>query len=395
MPNVIKPGYWTKTRRVYKGALDVDKLISDAIISGVDLTPYALKSNVLELDNTTTFTPSADYHPATKKYVDDNSGIANDGSINFYGNTFRLNTSPSAVPGQTGEFSWNADEETYNFVLDGAVLQGGQELHWHVRNQSGADINDGDPIMAVGTLGSSGRILVDLMDGTDVNNAKYFLGLATEDIPNNTNGKIAHFGKTRGLDTTGTPYGEVWNEGEVIWVSPTTIGGLTNIQPTSGTRLPIAFVVTKHANQGNLAVRVTDGTYMSEAHDLDLTDRVNKGTIYYDSASGVYKFKLVSEIIVANITGTYEIDWTKEAAVYVLTMTGDTTISDTGFVSGIGNTIEIYLNGNFVPTWPAHWEETPSSDAYSGAVTNHYVSSIKNATGGSEAVLFSNENLST
>jgi hypothetical protein len=32
------------------------------------------KSNVLELDNTDEFTPTADYHPATKKYVDDVSG---------------------------------------------------------------------------------------------------------------------------------------------------------------------------------------------------------------------------------------------------------------------------------------------------------------------------------
>ena len=38
-----------------------------------DLTALALKSNVLELDNTTAFTPDADYEPATKKYVDDNA----------------------------------------------------------------------------------------------------------------------------------------------------------------------------------------------------------------------------------------------------------------------------------------------------------------------------------
>lgn len=39
-----------------------------------DLSWLALKSNVLELDNTTPFTPDADYEPATKKYVDDNAG---------------------------------------------------------------------------------------------------------------------------------------------------------------------------------------------------------------------------------------------------------------------------------------------------------------------------------
>ncbi len=35
-------------------------------------TDKADKTNVLELDNTTSFTPDADYEPATKKYVDDN-----------------------------------------------------------------------------------------------------------------------------------------------------------------------------------------------------------------------------------------------------------------------------------------------------------------------------------
>jgi len=39
-----------------------------------DLSTLATKANVLELDNTTSFTPDSDYEPATKKYVDDNSG---------------------------------------------------------------------------------------------------------------------------------------------------------------------------------------------------------------------------------------------------------------------------------------------------------------------------------
>jgi hypothetical protein len=40
----------------------------------LDSGVYALANNVLALDNTTAFTPDADYEPATKKYVDDNAG---------------------------------------------------------------------------------------------------------------------------------------------------------------------------------------------------------------------------------------------------------------------------------------------------------------------------------
>lgn len=38
-----------------------------------EMETRAKKNNVLELDNTTAFTPNADYEPATKKYVDDNA----------------------------------------------------------------------------------------------------------------------------------------------------------------------------------------------------------------------------------------------------------------------------------------------------------------------------------
>jgi len=43
-----------------------------------EIIAKANKTNVLELDNTTVFTPDADYEPATKKYVDDNVGGSGD-----------------------------------------------------------------------------------------------------------------------------------------------------------------------------------------------------------------------------------------------------------------------------------------------------------------------------
>ena len=65
--------------------IDATDITNLGNLSGVntgdqDLSTLALKSNVLELDNTTAFTPDADYEPATKKYVDDNAG---GGSITY------------------------------------------------------------------------------------------------------------------------------------------------------------------------------------------------------------------------------------------------------------------------------------------------------------------------
>tara|TARA_R110000850_G_scaffold240615_2_gene365146 strand:- start:346 stop:621 length:276 start_codon:yes stop_codon:yes gene_type:complete len=48
----------------------------DSKLEAGDITGKADKTNVLELDNTTAFTPNSDYEPATKKYVDDTSPTA-------------------------------------------------------------------------------------------------------------------------------------------------------------------------------------------------------------------------------------------------------------------------------------------------------------------------------
>jgi hypothetical protein len=59
-----------------KADTDIASAISLKHASGSDnqdLSGYALKNNVLELNNTTPFTPDSNYEPATKKYVDDNS----------------------------------------------------------------------------------------------------------------------------------------------------------------------------------------------------------------------------------------------------------------------------------------------------------------------------------
>jgi len=50
---------------------DANKPISTATQTALNW--LALKTNVLELNNITSYTPTTDYHPATKKYVDDNS----------------------------------------------------------------------------------------------------------------------------------------------------------------------------------------------------------------------------------------------------------------------------------------------------------------------------------
>ncbi len=152
--------------------------------------------------------------------------------------------------GTQGQLSWNTDEETVDLIQNGATLQLGQEVQWHCRNNTLSTIANGTPVMATGTIGASGRITIAPMVSTTQSNAKYFIGIATEDIAADTDGKVTHFGKVRGIDTS------AYSEGAVLYLDPTTDGGLTATEPTSGMNIPAAFVLTSHASVGTLAVRV-------------------------------------------------------------------------------------------------------------------------------------------
>ena len=182
----------------------------------------------------------------------------------------------SGGTGSQGTVTWNTDEETLDVIQDGAVLQVGQEVQYHVRNNTGSTIANGTPVMATGTIGASGRITVAPMDGTNAANARYFLGVTTEDILTGEDGKVTHFGKVRGIQTDGINYGETWNDGDIIYVSDSAIGEFTNVEPT-GLSLPIAFVIHAASN-GTIMVRATDldhNAYADAVHThvmADITD---------------------------------------------------------------------------------------------------------------------------
>ena len=150
----------------------------------------------------------------------------------------------SGGTGTQGTISWNADEETVDLIQNGAVLQLGQEVQTHVRNTTASTISSGKVVMVTGTIGASGRITVGLYDG--VSEVKYILGVCTEDIAAGDDGKVTHFGKVRGVNTS------TWNEGDLLY--PTTNGDLTNAAPTSGVKLALAIVITKHATNGTIMV---------------------------------------------------------------------------------------------------------------------------------------------
>ena len=142
-------------------------------------------------------------------------------------------------------------------------LQLGQEQLVRVRNNTLSSITNGKVVMATGTLGNSGRIIVELANLTQAN-GRNVLGIVTENISAGVDGFCTVFGKVRGIDTTGASVGENWLDGDILYVKDSGNGALTKVVPTNTQlKMPIAIVIHAHVT-GTLFVRAIG---IDENHD--------------------------------------------------------------------------------------------------------------------------------
>lgn len=128
-------------------ASEASNITATDITNLSNLSMLALKSNVLELDNTTAFTPDADYEPATKKYVDDNAGGVSGhyigesygGGIVFWVDETGEHGLIAATTDQSTGIQWyNGSYTTTNAVRDG-VNAGQYNTERIITNQGTGD----------------------------------------------------------------------------------------------------------------------------------------------------------------------------------------------------------------------------------------------------------------
>jgi hypothetical protein len=172
---------------------------------------------------------------------------------------------------QARRVQWNQDDGTLDVGLyGGSVLQVGQELMYYAKNTSGGLITNGTPVMFTGTVGSSGKLTFGLAvaDGSVL--ADYMIGVTTQDIADNAFGYVTSFGLVRGFNTTGSPYGETWVDGDLLYFDPATPGTWTNIKPVApAIDVPVAVVINAGSGgSGSIFVRMTVAEALSRLQDV-------------------------------------------------------------------------------------------------------------------------------
>lgn len=186
------------------------------------------------------------------------AGLASSNNFTYDSTTETLNLDnidfnlTSTVANAEGRLAWDSDDGTLRLGMPGGnvTLQIGQENLIRSTNKTGLAITDFKAVYIDGAQGN--RPTIDLTDITDSEKIQ-IAGITTEAILNNNNGFINVLGLIRDVDTSGTPYGETWNDGDKLYLG-TTAGGFSNTHPSSPTDavIIVATVIRAHATEGSV-----------------------------------------------------------------------------------------------------------------------------------------------
>jgi hypothetical protein len=279
--------------------------------------------------------------------------LVRDSALGLNTEYVQIDTAATPIADVAGLLQWNASEDTLDLSANGVTYQLGQEISPLVRNATGVTITNGTPVMFSGTLGASGRVLITpaIADGSIP--SSYILGTATQDIVNGADGHVTWFGKVRHIDTTGTPYGEVWADQDILYVSPVTAGYLTNVKPSApDAQIFIGVVINAHATTGTYFVRPSWRGKITDLDDVNGTPLTTNGQIlvwnqtsgYFDPTENIndYQTKYVG-YTVAGLAGLSPVTGDREYVTdgsVVATGNFGTTV-----VGGGANIVPVFFNG--------------------------------------------------
>lgn len=276
---------------------------------------------------------------------------------------YSLEPSPDVVysPGVT---AWNSDDGTLDVGLyGGSVLQVGQENHYYAKNTSGATIVNGSPVMFTGTVGASGKLTFGLAVADGSVPSEYMMGAATQDIPNNAFGYVTSFGLIRGFNTTGSPVGEAWADGDLLYFDSATPGTWTKFKPAAPSiTVPVAVVVNAASGgSGSIFMRMELSESLAGLQDVNIASVANNHTLVYKLANNRWENRAPvdarddlglgtgtptnGQILIGNGTKFLTASVTAGANIAVTPGAGSLTIATTGasgsFTADSGETITV------------------------------------------------------
>jgi hypothetical protein len=274
-------------------------------------------------------TVSAAYVNSLVPYTGATASV-NLGEFGLTAGQLTLDTTPTgtAVVGTT---QWNDTIGSSQTLLKGGsvLLKNGVDLVARVVNKvTPSTTLTKAAYKAVRVSGAQGqRLAVAYAQANTDNNSADTIGLVCETIAANQEGFIITVGQLLEVNTTGSLQGETWADGDVLYLSPTTAGNLTNIKPTGATGhiVVIGYVEYAHSIHGSIYVKIMNGWELDELHNVYISSVANNQVLVYESSSTLWKNKSIATIL----------GYTPQAAI-TLTTTGSS-----GAATFVSNTLNI------------------------------------------------------
>jgi hypothetical protein len=286
-----------------------------------------------------------------------------------------------------GKVVWNDTLGTGEIGLKGGNINAklAQDLYARVVNKTTQNLLRAN-YQAVKVQSAQGqRLAVNFAQANNDLNSADTIGIVAENINNNQEGFVITVGQIENLDTTGTLQGETWTDGDVIYLSPTTAGSLTNIKPdgSTGHIVVIGYVEYAHQNNGKIYVKIMNGWELSELHDCYISSLSNNQILTYESSTDLWKNKSVATALgytpeniankgVANGYAPLESD-SKIDAAYLPSYVSDVLeyANLAAFpVTGASNKIYVALDTNKVYRWSGSvYIEVSANSGVWGAIT--------------------------
>ena len=165
-----------------------------------------------------------------------------------------------------GELAWNSTDGTLDLGLQGGLKNKlGQQLVVKARNTSGSLISKGSVVKVVGVAG--GFVGINLAQADSVANSETAFGIVAEDIADSSNGFVAINGIIHGVNTN------AFTEGDILYLSTTTPGAITNVKPASPNYIVIiGYCAKKSATDGHILLHVENDTRQAVEIQLAASD---------------------------------------------------------------------------------------------------------------------------
>lgn len=295
-------------------------------------------------------TVSAAYVNSLVPYTGATSAV-NLGAYGLTSDYLQLSTTPTATSA-VGRMIWNDTDGTMDIGLKGGnvILQVGQEQVVRVVNKVGATLLEAN-YQAVYISGAQGqRPKVALALGNADATSAATIGLVTETIADNQEGFITTSGIVRGINTTGSLQGETWADGDIVYLSPTTAGRITNVKPTAPNHtVIIGYVVYAHSTQGKIFVKVDNGYEIGELHDVYAPSPATGNGLFWNATNSRYELNTIAGVLgytpandslVVHLAGAENITGVKTFQNALQTTTGNNLLNTGGGNTVIGYTAD-------------------------------------------------------